>query len=158
MMQSILLPNRYKVIGWILLIPSFLLGLYLLLFGFEPNWAKAKVLSIFPNNLMGEKGFFKMQEINITQTLIGVLFIIGGLLIMFSKEKIEDEYITKIRLTSLLWAVLINYSLLIVAFVFVYNLAFISVMIFNMFTILIIFIIRFHFLLYKNSKNLVSEK
>ena len=99
MMQSILLPNRYKVIGWILLIPSFLLGLYLLLFGFEPNWAKAKVLSIFPNNLMGEKGFFKMQEINITQTLIGVLFIIGGLLIMFSKEKIEDEYITKIRLT-----------------------------------------------------------
>ncbi len=158
MMQSILLPNRYKVIGWILLIPSFLLGLYLLFFGFEPNWAKAKVLSIFPNNLMGEKGFFKMQEINITQTLIGVLFIIGGLLIMFSKEKIEDEYITKIRLTSLLWAVLINYSLLIVAFVFVYNLAFISVMIFNMFTILIIFIIRFHFLLYKNSKNLVSEK
>jgi len=158
MMQSILLPNRYKVIGWILLIPSFLLGLYLLFFGFEPNWAKAKVLSIFPNNLMGEKGFFKMQEINITQTLIGVLFIIGGLLIMFSKEKIEDEYITKIRLTSLLRAVLINYSLLIVAFVFVYNLAFISVMIFNMFTILIIFIIRFHFLLYKNSKNLVSEK
>jgi hypothetical protein len=141
-----------------LLIPSFLLGLYILFFGFEPNWAKAKVLSIFPNNLMGEKGSFKMQEINITQTLIGVLFIIGGLLIMFSKEKIEDEYITKIRLTSLLWAVLINYSLLIVAFVFVYNLAFISVMIFNMFTILIIFIIRFHFLLYKNSKNLVSEK
>ena len=158
MMQSILLPNRYKVIGWILLIPSFLLGLYLLFFGFEPNWAKAKVLSIFPNNLMGEKGFFKMQEINITQTLIGVLFIIGGLLIMFSKEKIEDEYITKIRLTSLLWAVFINYILLILAFIFVYNLAFISVMICNMFTILIIFIIRFHFLLYKNSKNLVSEK
>jgi hypothetical protein len=99
-----------------------------------------------------------MQEINIIQTLIGVLFIIGGLLIMFSKEKIEDEYITKIRLTSLLWAVFINYILLILAFIFVYNLAFISVMICNMFTILIIFIIRFHFLLYKNSKNLVSEK
>ena len=68
----------------------------LIVFGFEPNWAKAKVLSIFPNNLMGEKGFFKMQEINITQTLIGVLFIIGGLLIMFSKEKIEDHIVEMI--------------------------------------------------------------
>jgi hypothetical protein len=158
MIHIFLLPNRYKVIGWYLLIPTFLIGIYCVFFGFEPSWAEANVVSIFPNKLNGENGFFKIQNTNLAQTIIGVLFIIGGLLIMFSKEKIEDEYISKIRLTSLLWAVLINYSLLIVAFLFVYNLAFIDVMICNMFTVLIIFLIRFHYLLYKNSKNLISEK
>jgi hypothetical protein len=67
----------------------------------------------------------------------------------FSKEKIEDEYIASIRMNALVWAVFVNYSLLIVAFIFIYDLSFLNVMAYNMFTVLLLFIIRFHYLLFK---------
>ena len=68
------------------------------------------------------------------------------------KEKKEDEYISKLRLSSLLWAVLINYTLLLLAFLFVYGEPFIPIIIYSMFTVLIIFIARFNYILYRNSK------
>jgi fatty acid desaturase len=79
-------------------------------------------------------------------------------LVGFSKEKEEDEFIRELRLSSLLWAVLISYALLLLAFLTIYGFAFFSVMVYNMFTVLVIFIIRFHYLLYKNAKGLPNEK
>ena len=76
----------------------------------------------------------------------------------FSKEKREDEFIAKLRLSSLLWAVWVNYVLLLFAFLFVYGTSFLTVMIYNMFTVLIIFIVRFNYILYKNAKSVSDEK
>ena len=76
----------------------------------------------------------------------------------FSKEKQEDEFIAEVRLNSLLWAVAVNYILLLLAFIFVYGTPFLQVMIYNMFTILVIFIARFHYILYKNCKTFSDEK
>jgi hypothetical protein len=76
----------------------------------------------------------------------------------FSKEKREDEFIEKIRLSSLLWAVWVNYGLLTLGFLFFFNMAFIYVMVYNMFTVLIIFIVRFNYILYKNNKTVLDEK
>jgi hypothetical protein len=87
-----------------------------------------------------------------------VLFLGGAMLVAFSKEKTEDEFIVNIRLTSLLWALLVNNILLLIAFVFIYGTTFFSVMVYNMFTVLIIFILRFNYLLYKNSKTVIDEK
>lgn len=158
MSQKLLLPNKYKIVGWIILIPSFILGLCLLIFGYEPGFLDAKVLSIFPVQIFGDKEYFKMISVNLTNTIIGALFIIGCLLVGFTKEKNEDEYIAKIRLSSLLWAVFLNYSLLLIAFIFIYDTAFLSVMVYNMFTVLLIFILRFNYVLYKNSKLVSDEK
>ncbi|WP_341842066.1 hypothetical protein [Chitinophaga caseinilytica] len=88
---------------------------------------------------------------------ISIGIFVGLLLVSFSREKDEDEYISKIRLESLQLAVLVNYVLLILATVFIYDMAYFNVMIYNMFTILLIFIIRFHFLLYRQ-KNPWHEK
>ena len=52
----------------------------------------------------------------------------------------------------------INYILLLLAFLFVYGTDFLIVMIYNMFTVLIIFIVRFNYILYKNSKTAPDEK
>ena len=73
-------------------------------------------------------------------------------------EKNEDEYIAGLRLSSLLWAVCVSYLLLLIAFVLVYGTPFLNVMVYNMFTVLIIFIIRFNYLLHKNSKIVPDEK
>lgn len=80
------------------------------------------------------------------------LMIIGGMLIAFAKEKVEDEFISKLRLTSLLWAIFINYILLLIGILTIYGLDFLDVLFYNMFTPLVIFIIRFNFLYYKYSR------
>lgn len=153
-----LLANRYKKIGWFILIPAAILGLISVYEGFNRNWFQTKVFAIANDNSTLDSQYFNFALTNITNTVFGVLFIIGAMLVSFSKEKNEDEFIANVRLSSLLWAVCVNYILLLICFVFVYGTPFLSVMLYNMFTVLIIFIIRFNYLLYKNSKRAFDEK
>ena len=90
--------------------------------------------------------------------MLGIFIIIGALFAACSKEKIEDEFIAQTRLESLLWATYINYSLLLFAMIFLYGMEFYTVLIFNMFTHLLIFLLRFNYILYKNNKAIQNEK
>ncbi len=82
--------------------------------------------------------------------IISIFIIIGGLIVGFSKEKIEDEFIYKLRNDSLVWAIIFNYIVLLFAIVFVYDFTFFDVLVFNMFTPLLFFIVRFNFLKLKS--------
>ena len=158
MSSKLLLPNRYKNIGWFILIPSTIVGLILAYHQFGLDWFWGSVFSIANDGNDGNYEYFSSRYTNITNTIVGTCFIIGALLVSFSKEKNEDEYIAGIRLSSLLWAVWGSYILLLGAFLLVYGSPFLDVMIYNMFTVLIIFIVRFHFILYRNSKTVSDEK
>jgi hypothetical protein len=158
MTNKLLLPNKYKSIGWYILIPSVIFGIILILGRFESFAIETNVFSLLNQELLGDNEAFSVIHTNIVPTAVGILFLIGALLVSFSKEKTEDEFIARLRQSSLLWAVLVNYSLLLFCFVFVYGLAFLHVMIYNMFTILIIFIIRFNYILYRSSKEMPNEK
>lgn len=94
----------------------------------------------------------KIGKTDMAFTLSCALMIIGGVMTAFSKEKTEDEFISKLRLSSLLWAVFINYVLLLIGVLAVYGLNFLDILFYNMFTPLIIFIVRFNFLYYKYSR------
>jgi hypothetical protein len=153
MSPKLLLPNKYKKIGWCLLIPATLLGIFMTATDFEISWLNVKVFALFSDSQS-----FSFIKDNITNEVVGVLFIIGALFVGFSREKREDEFIANLRLSSLLWAVYVNYILLLLAFLFVYGTPFLSVMMYNMFTILIIFIVRFNYTLYRNSKSMPDEK
>ena len=83
---------------------------------------------------------------NVLNEIVGVLMLVSSILVAFSKERVEDEYIAKLRLESLVWAVYVNYAILLVSFLFIFDMSFLWVMIFNMFTILWFFIIRFSWL------------
>jgi len=152
MSSKLLLPNRFKGIGWFLFIPSTIVGVMISLTGFEARWLKTIVFAIFNDEMMGKSQSFSLIETNVTNTVVGILFIVGAVFVGFSKEKREDEFIAKLRLSSLLWAVWVNYVLLLLAFLFVYGTAFLTVMIYNMFTVMIIFIVRFNYIFHKNSK------
>jgi hypothetical protein len=150
MKSNYLLPNKYKPFGWVLFIIGLCLGVLLFLNEYEGNLVSMKVLSIYNEPFVGsEKGFFKIIENDVADELIAIAIIIGGLLVGFSKEKIEDEFIYKLRKDSLIWAILINYIILLLAIIFVYDFTFFDVLVFNMFTPLIFFIIRFNFLKFK---------
>lgn len=154
MKDQLLLPNRFKKWGWALLIPSIILGAISLANSYEWLPLNVTIPTLINEELMEQTRYFSMTHTNITNTLIGTLFIAGALLVSFSKEKNEDEFIQSLRLSSLSWAVLVNYLLLALAFLFIYGMAFLQVMIYNMFTTLIIYIVRFNYVLYRNSKTI----
>ena len=161
MKPNYLLPNSYKKIGWFLLIPALIVGL-LALFGVflfqDIKFLEVKVFSLYSSQIFGHKIKFGFIKNNISDEIISILIIIGGIFVAFSKEKHEDEFIAKIRMESLVWAIYVNYAILLLSIILIYDLEFLDVMIFNMFTILIFFIIRFYYILYKTNKTLSNEK
>ncbi len=150
MTPSLLLPHRYKLIGWLLFIPFLALGIIwrfwdveldFLTIGFSQSTVSGKNFNLTDNSALNFT-----DEIALTGMITGLLFI------AFAKEKREDEFISRTRLVSLQWAVLINYILLVVAAWFIHGLAFIDVLMYNMLTVLLLFIIRFHIVLNRFQK------
>lgn len=158
MKAKFLFPNRYKRIGWILLVPSTILGILILFFDYSFNFPDSKVFTIYSSSLGGEETILGLMNGNYLNTIVGILFLAGAILVAFSKEKREDEFISKTRLESLVWAIYVNYAILAFCMLFFFSLEFLLVMIFNMFTVLIFFILRFYYILYKTNKSLGHEK
>jgi len=159
MKTSFLFPNSFKKVGWLLLIPSTVLGLLVIFADFEISFLTLTVFTLF-----NDASIFKAQAAdgpmiynNLTNELAGVIFMVGAILVGFSKEKQEDEYIAKIRLESLVWATYLNYGFLLFGLLFVYGLPFLTFMVFNMFTVLIFFIIRFHLALNQSNYSLKAH-
>lgn len=154
MKTNYLLPNKYKKIGWILFIIGIIIGVVLYLDEYDSDVLTIKVLSIYNDDAIfgKENGFFKIIENSIVDEIAVLAIIIGGLLVGFSKEKIEDEFVYKLRKDSLVWAIIFNYTVLIFAVLFIYSFTFFDVLVFNMFTPLIFFIFRFNFLKQKSLK------
>lgn len=153
MLTKFLLPNKLKSLGWIIAIPAFILMILNLQFGFTFPFLDYAEKGL--KHISFDNGFlFNIQYNNFTDEAGGVLLMIGLLLIAFSKEKDEDEMISKLRLESLLWAVLINSVLIILSIIFFYSELFLKVMAYNICTTLILFIARFNLTIYFESKKL----
>ena len=147
MRLKLLLPTKFKWIGLALFVPFLILGILNAYTGFQ-----IEVLSMSQKH---NSGFTSDQNLTDELALSGL--IISLLMIAFAKEKEEDEFIYQSRLESWEWAVLINFLLLIIACWTFYGLPFLDVMMYNMLTPLLIFIIRFHWVLLRNKK-LVEKK
>lgn len=158
MKTKLLLPNKFKTPGWIMLIPTTLFGLYIIFSDFEFDFLDSRVFAFFSDEILGDSVTMGFIHTNLTYTITGIIFIISAFFVAFSREKTEDEFIARIRLESLLWATYINYGILLFCFLFFYDFGFFYVMIINMFTILVIFIIRFQYLLHRAKKSLSHEK
>lgn len=157
MKTKYLLSHKCKPIGWVLLSIGLLIGGYVLFIG-DLDW----YVDVFPligeENMFSKNGSLQWSENSIEDEIASLLVILGGLLVAFSKTKDEDEFISKIRLESLVWATYVNYIILFLAVIFVYDMPFFNVMIYNMFTILLLFIVKFHYELAKSKRTLSYEE
>lgn len=149
MKNTLLIAHRWKIVGWILIVPSFLAGIYYLandcpegLMVTLPDWL-SRILWIeqFMSNRMP-------VTLSLVDELISLSLMAGLLLLTFSREKTEDEWIQRVRLESLQWAVLVNSLLLSVFIICAHGTPFLTVMVYNMFTPLLIFVARFYYVLY----------
>ncbi|MGV3559048.1 hypothetical protein [Larkinella arboricola] len=162
-----LLPHHYRLIGWLLFVPSAILGLAaryadfsfeFLSFSFTK--APGSEGSFFDKllwELMGGGTFMNnnYNAVNFTDEVAAIGIIIGLLFVAFSKEKVEDEMISRLRLESLQWAVYINYIVLGVLIILVHGGLFLEVMVYNMFTVLLMFIIRFRLAIRRNERTVL---
>lgn len=143
-----LFPNHYKKIGWFIFIPSLILGIISLTGIINSLEVSLPVVynSGFPLS-NEDSGLFKTTEIDFFPNLFGVLIIIGGILVGFSKEKIEDEYISNLRLKSVFWSLSVTYSIVLILFLTIFGTLFFTAMILIMFLPLLLYVFRFNYLL-----------
>lgn len=154
-----LLPNKLKKLGWLIFIPAVIIGIISWFYEWEPEFLDLAVIGYTGlEDTYGKLEIMQTPINNVLNEILGIFIIMSGLMVAFSKEKDEDELISVIRLESLVWATYWNYAILILAFILVYDMAFFNVMVFNMFTILILFIAKFNWALLKLKKSLVHEE
>lgn len=154
-------PNQLKIVAWVIFIPSVLIGLITLFANSEiaePKFLDAQVYGFAPENFLSEKAVFHQLKNNLLNEILGVLIIVSGLILGFSKVKDEDEFIAQIRSKSLIWATYINYGVLLLAIIFVYDLSFFTVMVFSMFMSLVLFVLHFHWQICKLNNKVSDEE
>lgn len=145
-----LFPHKYKIIGWIGFWPLLVLGFIQMLTDYTPDFLDVRIpktidtMGVSTNNLLNE--------------ILGLLLIGFGLILSFSKTKQEDEMIMSLRLKSLLIAVYVNYGLLALSMILFYDFTFLWAMSIHLYTVLIIFIIHFHWSLRQHNKAMDHEE
>lgn len=151
MTTDFLFPYRYRKLGWAL----FLLGAFLFIAGGLMDWSldfvflDLPVFALFNEPMLGDLEFMTIIENNIIDEIVVTLLIVGGCLAAFSKEKENDEMIDQIRLNALLWAVYVNYGILLFCTLFTFGLSYLHAVSFNIFTLILIFMVRYKWLIYK---------
>ncbi len=154
MLTRYLFPHRFKWVGWVLVIVGGVLGVleFTELFKLPPfmHWLPQGFTEAYSGPILPSP--------RANTDLYAVLFIMGGLLAACSRERFEDEYISRIRLDSLLWALYAYYAILALAWVLVSGSPFISVMVYAMFAPLLLFLVRFQLALRFTARALPDEK
>lgn len=162
MKTTALFPRGYRKIGLGLIVLAILLGAIDVLFSGLSFLENIKVLALYDSGIpfdqvRSENTFFRIIEDDFRYEVISVLLLLGLLLFGFSKRKLEDELIQKIRLESLLWATYAHFFLFILFTLFTFGIFYLNILLFSVFTILFIYIIRFEYKMYKLKKSLNEE-
>ena len=158
MKSNYLFPTAFRKIGWVLLIPSFILGIVYIIMDYEAGFVEGWAFAIWGEELFSKTIFFGFIENDLTDELIGIGLLLGSVFAALSKEPVEDEFIQRLRLESLVWALYWNYGILLFAILFIYGMPFFTVMSINLFSLLLIFLIRFRLKLRAAKKELSHEE
>lgn len=157
MKTKFLFPYQFKKVGILFFVPSIVLVIDLLINSREPNFLNLSVFAMVDIPFMQDTTTFGWVVNNVYNEIVGLGLLVGLLFIAFSRLRTEDEYIVQIRLESLLWACYMNFFILFIAIVFVFDLAFLYVLYLNMFSILVFFIAKFYWTIYKTNKQVDEE-
>jgi len=140
-MDGFLLPYKYKWIGTALTIFG-LIGLVIFnLFDFQINLPVFAVCSSFFVTKI-----CTVFRTNVADEFIILSLLIGLFLLIFSKEKIENDTIKQLRLKAFGRATIANMALLIFSTLFIYGNAYIAVLLINLFSFSIFYLIFFSIL------------
>jgi hypothetical protein len=104
-----------------------------------------------------ESKYFSIIDHNITDEIAGILLLIGLALLCFSREKIEDERTQRIRSQSMILSFYINIVFILSSMFFIYGIAFLHVLIINLFSQLFFYYLVFSIGLHKWKSTIRTE-
>ena len=149
--MNYLFNYKYKKISGVIFYLSIPIGLFLLWNDRIQDVFVVNVFSIFSYEWIGsERTGFGWIENGLGDEIFTLLIIVSGLINSFSKEKIEDELISRIRLESLSLSLFISFGLIIISTFLVFNINYMYVLVFNLFLIILLFNLIFKFRLFKH--------
>jgi hypothetical protein len=160
MKKTYLLPNYFKLIGSLLAFPSLII-LILNIFeipilDFEFSFYGLSFDVGFCN--APHQWICSMNQTNFAITILPIIIVIGLVFLSFSKEKFEDEMITKIREKSFVWAIMVGSILFVFGTLFMYGFAYLYFLGSFIYFILLLFILKFHIELLRLKKKLGNEE
>lgn len=154
-MKTILLPNPLKTPSGILFYTSILYGVCA---NFYPETFLPELLVSVPNNLgFGSAEILKQTDSfwiknNFMDELLIVLIVASGLVHSFSKERQEDELVNSLRLAAMQWAIVANFCVIILGTLLIYGIPYFEFMSFSLFSLLVIYNLKFRMLYRKHLK------
>ena len=131
------------------------LGLILLHIPIRLFWEMAYP-GLGSHHMEADSTLFTNQHLfNIVST---ILVLTGLFLIAFSKEKIEDEQISQLRLDSLRWAIYLIYLILLCSLIFTTGIDLFDILRLNIWVPLVFFIVRFRWVIFRLNRSSKADK
>lgn len=118
--------------------------------GIKPDFLEINVFAVYSKYF--DTKYFSMIQNNISEEIGGVILLLGLFFLAFSKEKTEKEHYWKLRLNALLLSVYGYSAFLLFSLLFIYGIAFVSVMNIYIVLPLVLYIILFRFQLIRDRK------
>ncbi len=144
---KLFLPNYFKIVGIALLIPGIIAVVLRFYYSIKPEFLNVKVFAVY--SIYIDTKYFKVISNNISEEIVALLILTGLFFIALSQEIIENEDLVFIRLHSFILSVYLNFIFILFSLFFVFGIAFIQVLMLNMVSFLVIYIIIFNIYLYR---------
>ena len=145
MKKNYLLPHNFKMIGLIMLVPFLAACIWLLLGPCEGDWFIVDVPALFTLDIASTSEWFGMTSTDPVNEICMLGLLVSLVFIALSKEKDEDEMTAVVRMQSFVWSFWCTAVLMLIAILFVYDLAFMYFAFASVFVCFIMYICKFNY-------------
>jgi hypothetical protein len=149
--QNMLLSFRYKIPGYILIITGLILTTLYFTIDFRFEFP---VFALFSSYM--ETRFLTFFRTNFADELIMLTLISGFSLVAFSREKNEQHFFSSIRYKAMSKTAVLNTSFLVLSILFIYGSGFAGIVLINIFSPFIIYLVLFNFMKIKETKKRIG--
>ena len=145
MKQNYLLPHGFKRVGLIMLVPFLAACIWLLCGPCEGDWFLVDVPALFTLDIASTSEWFGMTVTDPVNEICMLGLLVSLVFLALSKEKDEDEMTAVVRMQSFVWSFWCTAILMLVAILFVYDLAFMYFAFASVFVCFIMYICKFNY-------------
>lgn len=142
------LPNIFQVVGYIIAITGFILTFLRFSLGIKPGFLNVKVFAIYSTYF--DTKYLRFIDNNISEEICGITVLAGLFLVVFSREKKEMDHYWVLRLKAFIISTYLSVFFLLLSFLFIYGIAFMSMLSLNIILPLLLYILIFRYSVVKD--------